>query len=213
MKQNEERMDATIRRLAEDYNRPPETPREEMWRRIEAARVLSRGRPRRVVVRWTRWGVGIAALLALGIGLGRMSVTPPSAGPEVAVSEEEGTFAYRLLAAEHLGQVETFLTAFRSDVRTGRVGAEAEDLALMARGLLAVTRLLRDSPAAEDVAIRQLLDDLELVLIQIAQYAVDRRDDELEFIDQGIQQRGVLLKLRSAMAGPAALATEGVGRS
>jgi hypothetical protein len=75
------RFDEILREAAQDYNRPPGTPRELMWNRIEARREAGRERRDAGVIpmrrpthrHWLRWGVGIAAALALGFGLGRMS--------------------------------------------------------------------------------------------------------------------------------------------
>src|SRR5262245_26264652 len=52
----------------------PHIPREEMWARIEAARRFRRPRGAALPA-WTRWAVGLAAMLAVGIGIGRLSVT------------------------------------------------------------------------------------------------------------------------------------------
>ena len=81
----DDRIDDLIRDEARDYNDPPATPRDRMWERIEMARNAGRieGRkddrlvvlPERASRRGTlplfRLGIGIAALLALGIGIGR----------------------------------------------------------------------------------------------------------------------------------------------
>ena len=74
--------------------------------------------------------------------------------------------AYRLAAVEHLGQSEAFLTLFRASVRTG---SQERLASATARQLLATNRLLLDSPAAQDRKTRLLLEDLELVLAEIAQ--------------------------------------------
>jgi hypothetical protein len=117
--------------------------------------------------------------------------------------------AYRRAADEHLGRVETFLTVFRGEVQAGRVG-EA-DFELPARQLLRRTRLLRSSPAAgDDVMLRALLDDVEFVLLQIASFAQVGDERELGFVQQGMDQRSVLLRLRSAVpSGPARTASGG----
>lgn len=77
-----DRLDAMIRGAARDLDVPPATPREAMWARIEAARrpAVIPLRPRRS---WPRWAVGLAAVLALGIGIGRWTMRQP--GPEPAI--------------------------------------------------------------------------------------------------------------------------------
>src|SRR2546430_12467903 len=76
----DERFERVLRDAAQDYHRPPATPREEMWRQVLAARDVRRRR--RVMLRpRLRWGVGIAAVLALGVAIGRWT---PTGSPGVA---------------------------------------------------------------------------------------------------------------------------------
>ena len=212
---DQDRMDAAIRELAEAVNRPPAPPRDRMWARIRAERSeRARVLPARRRVRWTVWAVGLAATLAVGIALGRFSAPTGepvvAAGPDsVAPATVEATpAAYRVAAGEHLSEVETFLTVFTGEADAGHVGQA--DLEAPARRLLRRTRLLRESPAAqEDVALRALLDDVEFVLLQIASYARAGDADELGFVEQGLNQRSVLLRLRSATPGGPARAASG----
>ena len=68
-----------------------------------------------------------------------------------------------------------------------------------------------DSPAANDPRLKGLLDDLELVLAQIAQLRSSRDREDVQLIQQGLEQRSVLLRLRSAIpAGPGPVRTQGV---
>ena len=82
--------------------------------------------------------------------------------------QRTGDAAYRITAMEHLGQSEAFLTLFRASVRKG---GNEQLASATARQLLATNRLLLDSPAASDARTRLLLQDLELVLAEIAQLA------------------------------------------
>jgi hypothetical protein len=201
---DEERVNQMIRSLAEGFHRPPDAPRDQMWERIQALRAARpHRRGPRLTVRWLAWGVGLAATLALGVAIGRftasdapieVAVLPPDTGVEVMTA---GATAYRLAAAEHLGRVETFLTVFSSEAVAGRV-ADA-DFEMPARQLLRRTRLLRESPVAEDVVLRALLDDVEFVLLQIASFAQVGNERELRFVEQGINERSVMLRLRSAV--------------
>jgi hypothetical protein len=104
--------------------------------------------------------------------------------------------AYRLATAEHLGQSEAFLTLFRASVR----GDGDERLAsATARQLLASNRLLLDSPAGADRRTRLLLEDLELVLAEIAQLSPQASSGDRELIREGMERGGVLTRLRSVV--------------
>lgn len=192
---------------AQDYNRPPEPPREEMWAVIRAslpgraesdgvdeleARRASAGR----MYRWTPWAVGLAAAatLAVGFGLGRMTREPVSGAVPVASAPGRTSTPMRLAAAEHMSDAEAMLTLFRSS--TEGAGDRTATVS-WARDLLTTTRMLLDSRVGEDPKMAELLSDLELVLVQIANSSGDQ-DDQL--IEDGIQQQALLAKLRSAAA-------------
>jgi hypothetical protein len=207
---DDERLDTVIRELAAGLHVPTPTPRAEIWERVQAERAARR-RPAGVLagrIRWVGWGVGLAATLALGVGLGRLSMRPDTvttvaAGPELPPDEIDATpAAYRVATAEHLGRVEAFLTVFGADAPRGRLATA--DYELPARQLLRRTRVLQRSPlTTDDVALRALLDDVEFVLLQIASFAQVGDDQELDFVEQGINERSVMLRLRSALpSGP-----------
>lgn len=196
------------------YNAPPVTPREEMWAAIEAARggdiARRRDRRRPPASRWTRVGIGIAAALLVGVGLGRMSRGGPAlptlpAAVSVGEATSGATTAYGVAAAEHLGRTEALLTTFHSQAMTGALDAELHG---WATDLLSSTRMLLDSPATEDPALRVLLEDLELILAQISQLPVagdTQAQAELDIVRDAIEQADVLPKLRTAApesAGP-----------
>lgn len=203
---NDDRFEELLRETGREYHHPPATPREEMWAAIVAERQRRRlHRPSRVWRPAWRWGLGMAAVLLLGIAIGRFvrpggSPAPSAAVPSVA-SDTAGGLAYRLVAAQYLTRTETLLTGFRADARSGRVD---EQFAAQARRLLASTRLLLDSPAGRDPRLQALLQDLELVLAQIAVLPAARDTQDVRLITQDIEQRSVLTRLRTVMpAGPA----------
>jgi hypothetical protein len=198
-------LDESLRAAARDYHRPPDTPREAMWREIARARRLDRARrPARRWVPWAAAAAAAAAILALGIGIGRvwrpgasarLSPGTVAVRPEPAGARVNQT-AYRLATVEHLGQSEAFLTLFRASVRTG---SQERLASATARQLLATNRLLLDSPAAEDRKTRLLLEDLELVLAEIAQLTPEATAGDRELIREGIQRGGVLSRLRTVV--------------
>ena len=198
-------LDHRIREAARAYNAPPATPREEMWARIQAGRQRVPAAPGVLPFRrrWAPWAAAAAAILALGIGIGRVSVGPESSawdGPSANAT------TYRLAAQEHLSQSEAFLTLFRTSLeeRTDHRLASAS-----ARQLLATNRLLLDSPAAVDPAMRLLLEDLELVLAEIAQLSPRSREQDLQLIRDGIERGDMMPRLRTAVP-PGAAPTQGV---
>jgi len=211
----DDRFDDFLSEAAGEYNQPPETPREEIWQRIVAERAAEKAEaekakkaPRIIPFRHLRlrplsWAAGIAALLAIGIGLGRLTVQRPQvavtapAAPETATaSPKVSATAYRLATTEHLSQSEAFLTLFKASIRSG--GSERLASAT-ARQLLATNRLLLDSPAASDGRTRVLLQDLELVLAEIAQLSPQPRSRDLQLITEGLEQGGMLSRLRTAV--------------
>ena len=104
--------------------------------------------------------------------------------------------AYRLAVVEHLAGTEAMLTSFRAAARRGEVDAQ---ITAWARNLLTTTRLLEASAAQDDPTMKRLLDDLELVLVQIAQYTSTgaHRAEELELIEHSIERRGVIGQLHT----------------
>ena len=153
-------------------------------------------------------------ILAIGVGIGRltMDVGEPE-GDLVAVSPDPGSLAasaptaashvaYKVAATQHLSRAETFLTSFRMSSTAGTADAE---FWTGAGELLSNTRLLLDSPAGADPVFKELLGELELVLVQIVQLSYERGNEiELQLLTDGIERKGLLPRLRTAIpAGPA----------
>jgi hypothetical protein len=205
---------------ADEYNRPPDTPRAEIWTALEGeiggmptlSLDAARSRKSRRAATWLRPAMAAAAVLVVGIGIGRMSTSndgEPVLGPigEGAAATSRGAEAarspaVRTVALEHLGRSESLLNLVRVDARQGRVDREVGQ---WGRGLLAQTRLLLDSPAADDPALRELLEDLELILAQVAVLdqgdgvTDDRAREELEIIARGLEQREVLSRIQAVL--------------
>ncbi|HEV8150595.1 MAG TPA: hypothetical protein VGP61_10465 [Gemmatimonadales bacterium] len=211
--ERDDKLDALLRDAARGYNSPPETPKAELWERIAARRSEGRkvGKSEgvlrfRPIARLPLY-LGLAALLALGVAIGRLSAPGHSALPATgagsitatpsAEPREHGEVAAQLAAAQHFGQVETFLTEFNTR-------QAAQDFPAQAKDLLSTTRLLLDSKRLTDVRTRKLLEDLELVLIQIATFDPTDRREQLDLISDGLAQSHLRTRLRNAIpAGPA----------
>lgn len=210
-----------LKDAAKSYHAPRPTPREEMWKRIEEAR-----RHKHVIELrpWMRWSIAAAAVLVLGIGIGRWTATQPTGPTNIArvttdssaapgdtqVTREIDSLAgvaYKIAATQYLSRTEAFLTSFRADANRS---ANTARLARQARELLSTTQLMLDSPAANDPHLRSLLEDLELVLMQIALLNPLEDGHDRDLITQGMNQSNVLPKLRSAIpAGPVSARTQG----
>jgi hypothetical protein len=123
----------------------------------------------------------------------RVAINGPSSNPT--------TSAYQLTAVRHLSEAEALLTSFRTR-STADQQMDAQ-LGTWARALLSNTRLLLDSPVANDPQRRPLLEDLELVLVQIVQLSPGSSPQDRELIEKSLQQDQVMTRLRTAIpAGP-----------
>jgi hypothetical protein len=110
--------------------------------------------------------------------------------------DEGRTRAYSVAASQHLTEAEAMLTAFKGDLSQGRMDAQ---IASWGKDLLSNTRLLLDSPAAQDPTRRKLLQDLELVLVQIVQLSPGASARDRDFIKGALTDDQVLTRLRTAI--------------
>ncbi len=194
---DEEPLPEPLLGAARGYHEPPPVPRDAMWSAIVAER--ERRRAARRNLRRLRWGLALAATLVLGIGIGRfgwMSGSTRAPAAAGAVAPGVPAVAYRVVAAQYLVRTEALLTDFHAESRRGRLDPQ---FLASARDLLTTTRLMLDSPAADDPRLAALLQDLELVLAQIAQLPEEPGGrSDLDLINQGLTQRSVLTRLRAA---------------
>jgi hypothetical protein len=204
------KFDRWLEEQAKAYHVPPQAPREKMWARIAAER--ERRVQHVIELRpWVRWALAAAAVLAVGIGIGRWTVdqTRSGAGTPVAAASDSARsdVVYQVAATQYLSRAEAFLTGFRSDMRGASTNGR---FVRQARDLLNTTQLLLDSPAGDDPRMRGLLEDLELVLAQISQLGAGQGPHDADLVTQSMDQSNVLPKLRSAIpAGPVPVRTEG----
>lgn len=107
--------------------------------------------------------------------------------------------AQRLAVVEHLTRTEVLLTSFRAQARSTDVGVMDAQFGAFTRDLLSTTRLLLATRRSDDPIITRLLEDVELVLMQLSQYARDGRRVDLDATNQSLDKRNVLPKLRSSI--------------
>lgn len=196
---DDRRLDELLDDAARSYRVPPEAPLDEMWAGIERD-AFSRPSPARRAFGWPAFSAAAAAMLVLGVAVGRYTapraaVTPvaPVATP---VSLASGSDPYHVTTEEFLGRTAVLLTALHANGSA----ASNEALAPQAAQLLTTTRLLLDSPVATDPRMKNLLQDLELVLAQVARMQAPRHRAELTLITEALEERDLVPRVRSAVA-------------
>ncbi|MFI5232545.1 MAG: hypothetical protein ACHQSE_08525 [Gemmatimonadales bacterium] len=222
---NDEKFEEFLQREARSYNAPPQLAgRDELFASIMAARRNGDGRWKMEDGKWRprmAW-VGMAAMLVLGVAIGKfalgthdipatvapLAATNPAGAPAAggntdapAGAARAGNVSYNRAATAELSRAEALLTAYGTS--SANTGVD-KHLSAWARDILTNTRLLLDSPAADDPARRRLLQDLELVLVQMVQRSPQAGvSDERAQIDRSMERTQVLTRLRSALpAGP-----------
>ena len=122
------------------------------------------------------------------------------AARETPAQNASASVAYRLAVANHVVGSEAMITAFRASAQRGDVDAQ---LAKWSHDLLGETRLLESAAPPDDVTLKRLLEDLDLVLAQIVQYTSrgTHSPEDLDLIDRSIRRRAVMSNLRNISAG------------
>jgi hypothetical protein len=208
---DENRSDEVLRDLPRSFNNPPEPPLDEMWSVIEDVHFNAPASIRRPTGMTSRapW-LAAAAALVIGIGIGRYvplgknsesgTVSPSAVASTQPLPPGSDTSAigdaYRDQTSRYLGQAAALLISLPPTDANGNTDAS---FAGKAADLLVTTRLLIDSPAAQDPKVRSLLEDLELVLVQIARLRGERNKGDLDLIHQAVEQGDVLSRLNSAV--------------
>jgi hypothetical protein len=207
MTHEDERLDEELARARETWRTTPEPPLDAMWREIEA-RSFPAGGSRKSAPRLPhrRW-LPMAAMLVLGVALGQLVPRPgvapsvpgasdgPAASPDQAVHRSVEPFVG--IAAGYLERVTALLVTLASETEQHR---PLDNTRAQARELLATTRLLLDDSAALDPTTAVLLDDLELVLVQIARLPNRPSEPDVYLIDQALGEREVMPRLRTLLA-------------
>ncbi len=213
----DDQLDRLIDQARATYHAPPEPPLDALWSGIAQRRAERAGAPhspRRWSVRHLRatpWfpvasASALAAALVLSFTLGR--VTAPTSATGTLASGQATTTA-RTPASERtpetsattelLGRTVVLLSALPREANdpssAGRFAQQADEL-------LMTTRLLLDSRAAErDATLRALLQDLELVLAQVARLRAGETRTERELITEAMEQQDLVPRIRTVAAG------------
>ena len=192
--------------LGETWRVPRQQPFEQMWQHIEMRAFPLAAR--RTRAGWVRTLLPLAAMLVLGFGLGRWSpLGSRSAALQQQTASESSAVPVRTVAegapfvgvaTDYLERVTALLVTLAAAHRGGERSVEYSTS--QARDLLATTRLLLDSPEARDPHLQALLNDLELVLAQIVRLPQHAPAPDVYLIDQAVDQREVLPRLREMLA-------------
>jgi hypothetical protein len=198
---SEEKFERLMNDAAESFRRPPKAPLDEMWSSIDAevfgAPLPAKRQLRLTTFPWLR----MAAVLVLGVAIGRGSTLftksspPPTPTPTTTAQNEAD--AYQITTDRYLVQTASLLVQLPNQIQDGRPDSAFLDRAH--RSLLEL-RLLMDSPAASKPQLRSLFDDLELVLVQVVQMPKSGSASDASLIRQAMQQRDVIPRLRDAVA-------------
>ncbi|HEV8149867.1 MAG TPA: hypothetical protein VGP61_06740 [Gemmatimonadales bacterium] len=189
--------------LKETWRVPPrDPPLDAIWQAIELRAFPATPRPGR----WSRRLLPLAATLVLGFGLGQLvpSLLKRHSAPALSTvaslppAPTEATRApFVGIATDYLERVTGLLVSLTDATQRGRLSQASS---AQARDLLATTRLLLDSPQASDPHLQELLADLELVLAQIVRLPRRASPPDVYLIDQALDQREVLPRLRGLLA-------------
>jgi len=205
---DDDKFDDFLRRAAKDYNAPVPPPADAIWSRIEGdvakairPAQIKQFRQRRT---WILISTGIAATLMLGVAVGRWTVgpvqiidTPVAVRPATTADDSTRSAAHaEAVTLAHLADAEVFLTVVRSDLKAGRTDAER---AARSRELLVRTRLLLGASADRSPAVEQLLEDLELLLAEIAALPKSRPSMDLRLLDETMREGNVLPRIRATL--------------
>ncbi|HEY6219536.1 MAG TPA: hypothetical protein VIV65_05740 [Gemmatimonadaceae bacterium] len=198
---SEEKFERLMKDAAETFRRPPEAPLAEMWASIDAETFgtpLPVKRQLRLTANpWLR----MAAVLVLGIALGRGSTlfnkSIPATKEPVATPTTNVADNFDLTTERYLVQTASLLVQLPSQLQNGKA-----DTAFVSRASKSLVdlRLLMDSPAAANPRMRSLFEDLELVLVQVVQMPKNGSRMDANLIRQAMQERDVMPRLRDAVA-------------
>lgn len=186
---------------AHDSEPAPEGFERVMWARVEQK--LSESRR----AGWREWfaprrlalGGAAAAIVLAAFVAGRWTGVPPSPSPAPAATETATPGApgrvLLIAAGDHLERSQMVLVELlNQDPDTALVPAGERSLAAE---LVADNRLFRQSAdEAGEAALSDVLDDLERVLIEIANGGDETTAEELQRLRTRIESRGILFRMR-----------------
>jgi hypothetical protein len=163
---------------------------ERSWKKIAAA-VAPRPRRRTAWSFFPRWAlvaVGFAAFFILGVAFARLDFFHAKTGIAGA-----GDAAFSFTARDYFSLLQPVMAEYGNAQAPGAPAPESRD---RVRGLLNDLYLLKQrAEGSRDGALRLLLGDIELVLLEMVH--LDRsRPDDVRRLSELIQEKGLSMKLR-----------------
>ena len=198
---DDKQLDRLLDDAAQRWRVPIDPPLDAIWSGVASEAFQ---RPSRSSPGWGAVGIAAAAALIVGGLGGRYSalhaplpVTTAARVASLPVSPASATDPNQRAMSELLGRTAVLLAALPAynaapDVDPGITTEGAR--------LLTITRLLLDSPAGSDVRLHNLLQDLELVLAQVARLEPRHHRDEMQFIQTALDEHDIVPRVRSAAA-------------
>ncbi len=151
----------------------------------------SQSRPRSIMPRWAFAGAAMMLVFVLGIFLGRQWL---SHDIQTASRQDTGEKYLQYKLRQHIDDLKPIVVEY-SNITPGESG---KDTVLLdreaARSLLIQNLLLRKLLAQSDPSAAQLLDDVDLVLKEIANLSSEDTDTPVS-IQRLIQDRDILFKM------------------
>jgi hypothetical protein len=148
---------------------------------------------------WREWAAaprlalagGVLGIIVVAFLAGRLTTSTGLSGPD-----STGPRAIRAAVGDHLERSEMILVEVaNTDARVGGIDLSADRQ--RARDLLEVNRLYRRSARrAGDPAVAAVLDELERVLIEIANSSTEPSPERLAELQRLIADQGILFKVR-----------------
>ena len=174
-----------------------------VWTRLEPA--LS---PRRHWLSWfvlspanLAWAAAVVVLVAGAFFAGRMTPHQHPNEPQTATAAQIREGVLLVDVGEHLDRSQTMLVEFVNAEPTTE-GADLTAEREHVEELLAANRLYRQTASATgDLALGQLLDELERLLVELAASPDTMPAEDLERVQQRITAKDLLFKVRVVSSG------------
>jgi hypothetical protein len=200
------KFDEFLREAAKDYNAPIAPPSDAIWAAIEldvATAITPVSKTRRAFITTSWIGLSIAATLVIGIGLGRWTArestvpsSPPVAARPATSDSAANTTHARAVTLEHLAEAEVFLTSVRAELKSGHTDTERAE---RSRDLLVRTRVLLGGSHNRSPDVERLLQDLELMLAEIAALPSSRSSLDRTLLDESMRDGNIIPRIRATL--------------